>query len=81
MKIQLLDAEKEVIEDYPVGNLTELGKSKYINTTIPTISVYITIKVDGWATPGMEPTRMTGQKITQEGSELYIVSDPENFTF
>jgi hypothetical protein len=81
VKIQFLNENRTVIEEIPVGNITRLGQTKWVNTTIPTIPVYVTAKMDGWNTPNMEPVRVSGQKITTGGSELYTITDPENFTY
>jgi len=45
--VQFIAENGTVISEVPVGNITELGKPHWANTTVPTVPVYVVPKVDG----------------------------------
>ena len=71
VRLQFLNEDKEVVKEVPVGNITDWSRHS-VNTTLPTIPVYVTADVEGWNTPGLRPGEVSGTKITTDGDlKLY----------
>ncbi|WP_415379437.1 hypothetical protein [Halosimplex sp. TS25] len=79
--VQFIAENGTIISEVPIGNITQLGTRHWINTTIPTVPVYIVPKVEEWDTPESEFVQIQGTYITEDGEfRPYTVTDPANFT-
>jgi len=79
--VQFIDENGTVISENPVGNITEPGNRHWVNTTIPTVPIYIVPKVESWETPESEFDHIAGTQVTAAGEfHPYSLTDPANFT-
>jgi hypothetical protein len=82
VKLQFLDTDRQVVEQHDLGNMTSPSTKKWVNTTVPTVPVYVIAKIDRWETSDTELVASAGFQITADGEiRPYELTDPENFTY
>jgi hypothetical protein len=80
--ILFLGENKSVIKEVPGENITILGETYTVNTTVPEVPLYVTAKMEGWDTPGMEPIYISGQLYNHNGeSQPYEITNKSKFTY
>lgn len=82
VRIPFINENKSLINEIPVGNLTVLGQWHTVNTTAPEPPFYVTAKMDGWDTPGMEPKVIKGDLYRSDGINTpYEVTNISEFIY
>jgi len=66
--VQFIAENGTVVSEIPVGNITKVSNPYWVNTTVPTVPVYVVLKIKDYNTPESEFSQI---------QEIYITADGE----